>query len=212
MTEDIYPRLPPVVTQDNGHSFRLKEISLIKRELEEERKKRESLYKKYKKAANFFDVGVYVADIAGFGTECVALSAVAGVITAPVGIALAGAGGVCFGVGLTLSIVKKKIEPKLKKHDEIRVLAEAKLNTISEFVSKALEDNQISQTEFVLIKSELEKFYEMKNDIKNVGNVKVKNIDVKKLLEAEQKKWLEKLMSSASFGPDRPIYRTGTTT
>ena len=63
-------------------------------------------------------------------------------------------------------------------------MAEAKLNTISEFVSRALEDNNISQSEFVLIKSELEKFYEMKNDIKNVGNVKVKNIDVKKLLEA----------------------------
>ena len=84
MTEGIYPNLSPVV-QDNGQSFRLKEISEIKRELEGERKKRESLYKKYKKAANFFDAGVCVADFAGFGTECVALAAVAGAITAPVG-------------------------------------------------------------------------------------------------------------------------------
>ena len=119
MTEGIYPRLPTVVTQDNGHSFRLKEISLIKRELEEERKKRESLYKKYKKAANFFDVGVYVADIAGFGMEGVGIAAFAGAITAPIGLALVAAGGVCCVVGLSLSVVKKKIEPKLKKHDEI---------------------------------------------------------------------------------------------
>ena len=79
-------------------------------------------------------------------------------------------------------------------------------------MSRALEDNQISQTEFVLIKSELEKFFEMKNDIKNMGKVKVKSVDVKKLLETEQKKWLEKLMNSASFEPNRPVYRTGTTT
>ena len=207
MTESIYPKLPPIVMQDNGHSFRLKEISAIKRELEEERKKREGLYKKYKKAANFFDVGIYVADIAGFGTEGVALAAVAGAITAPVGLALGAAGGVCFGVGLTLSVIKRKIEPKLKKHDEIRVLSEAKLNTISEFVSKALDDNQISQTEFVLIKSELRKFYEMKNGIKNMGNAKTKSVDVKKLLEIEQKKWFEKLMNSDSLEPNKATYR-----
>ena len=110
-------------------------------------------------------------DVAGVASEAVAIVAIAGVITAPVGFILGGVGMGCFGIGLVLATIKKKIEPKLKKHDEIRVLVEAKLNTISElifFVSKALDDNQISQTEFVLIKSELRKFYEMKNGIKNM--------------------------------------------
>ena len=193
MTEErIYPKLPSVVVQDSGQSFRLREVSEIKRELESERNKRQSLYKKYKKVCNVLDGGIVTVDVAGVASETVAMVAIAGLITAPVGFILGGVGMGCFGIGLVFATIKKKIEPKLKKHDEIRVLVEAKLNTISEFVSKALDDNQISQTEFVLIKSELRKFYEMKNGIKNMGNAKTKSVDVKKIARDRTKKLVRK--------------------
>ena len=66
MTEEsIYPKLPSVVVQDSGQSFRLREVSEIKRELESERNKRQSLYKKYKKVCNVIDWGVVTVDVAG---------------------------------------------------------------------------------------------------------------------------------------------------
>ena len=45
---------------------------------------------------------------------------------------------------------QNKLVKKSKKHDEITVLTESKLNTISSHVSKAIEDGRISQEEFVL--------------------------------------------------------------
>ena len=42
----------------------------------------------------------------------------------------------------------------------------AKLNTIKGIVSKALTDNKISHKEFLLIKSEVDKYYEMRNSIR----------------------------------------------
>ena len=44
-------------------------------------------------------------------------------------------------------------------------LAEAKLNTISGYVSKALEDDNISGEEYSLILNELVKFNEMKEKL-----------------------------------------------
>ena len=54
---------------------------------------------------------------------------------------------------------------KGEKHDEIRVLALSKLNSIKDVVSNALRDGQISPEEFKLVLDEMEKFSQMKADI-----------------------------------------------
>ena len=51
---------------------------------------------------------------------------------------------------------------KSEKHEKIRVLAEGELSAISGFISKALNDEKISDEEFSVILSELDKFREMK--------------------------------------------------
>ena len=56
---------------------------------------------------------------------------------------------------------------KLEKHEKIKTLAEAKLNSISDYVSKALEDDNISEQEFSLIISELEKSNNMKEEVRS---------------------------------------------
>ena len=61
---------------------------------------------------------------------------------------------------------------QIKKHDEIRVLAESKLNTIGSHVSKAIEDGLISQKEFVLISEEKAKYSEMKENIRTKFTLK----------------------------------------
>ena len=60
----------------------------------------------------------------------------------------------------------KRLMVKTKKHDQIRTLADAKLNTIDEYISKAIEDCDISQEEFVLTNSELKKINELKEKIR----------------------------------------------
>ena len=59
-----------------------------------------------------------------------------------------------------MKYARRKTTKTLKKHDEIRVIAESKLNTINSHVSKAIEDGCISQEEFVLISDERAKYSE----------------------------------------------------
>ena len=48
-----------------------------------------------------------------------------------------------------IKFARYKISKKKKKHDEIRGLAESKLNSIDNHVSKAIEDGSISQESIV---------------------------------------------------------------
>ena len=72
-----------------------------------------------------------------------------------------------------LKYASKRLAAKTKKHDQIRTLADAKLNTIDEYVSKAIEDGDISHEEFVLINSELKRFNEMKEKIRAKTSTKL---------------------------------------
>ena len=46
--------------------------------------------------------------------------------------------------------------PKAEKHEKIKTIASAKLDTITLHVSKALSDNKVTDEEFKLILEELE--------------------------------------------------------
>ena len=67
---------------------------------------------------------------------------------------------------MTGKFVGRRLAVKARKHDEIRVLAESKLNTITDHVSGALMDGRISDEEFRLIADELEKYSQMKSEIR----------------------------------------------
>ena len=70
---------------------------------------------------------------------------------------LLGAGGKFIG---------RRLGVKARKHDQIRVLAESKLNTIADRISTALTDDKISEEEFRLILSEVDKYDQMKAEIR----------------------------------------------
>ena len=92
----------------------------------------------------------------------------AGIATAVTGIdAFASVliGGVIAIMGISsmlLTRFSKKIQHKLTKHEKLYTLAITKKNTVSELVSKALNDKKISDSEFNFVLSELEKFHELK--------------------------------------------------
>ena len=56
---------------------------------------------------------------------------------------------------------------KKKKHDKILMLAKSKLNSIETLISKALNDMEISQEEFITILKEKDKYERTKDILKS---------------------------------------------
>ena len=167
--ESIYPRHDSLTTpsqQDEGSSFRLTKIRNLERRLEHERDERSKLYKKYRRAINVVDGidTVLVASSLGMGAAGVGLLST--IIAAPVVVVLEAAALACGLAGIAGKYISRRVLVKSKKHDEIRVLALSKLNSITGVISNALRDGHISPEEFKLVLDEVEKYGQMKADIR----------------------------------------------
>lgn len=164
----IYPTLPSApegevhIIERTAHMYRLQKISEIQKEIATERDKREALSKKYHRA---------VKVVGGIDSTLVATS---------IGLGVAGIGVLSIIIGTPVVIamesiigsqVNKKLSLKAEKHGNIKTLADAKLNMISDHISKALKDDMISDEEYTLILSELEKFNSMKEEMR--GKIKI---------------------------------------
>ena len=75
-----------------------------------------------------------------------------------VGIPLGAVGGVCGIISAFSAGITKKLSTKISKHDTTIALSRAKVNTITDLVSKALRDRKIDDVEFGLILAEEEKY------------------------------------------------------
>ena len=179
----IYPKLETEPTQ-----FRLQEISNIQTKLEHESGERAKLCKKYKRAENILDA----IDI---GTNGLALSL--GVTTG----VLAGTGillpfAIPFGItsacaaslGITCKFINRKLKRKFSKYSNIRQLAMSKLNSVLGIISKAIEDNKISDEEFKLVRDEMEKYNELKAQIQTKVSKNQNVTEEEKRLIIEQAK------------------------
>ena len=178
--ELIYPPLP------NGETYRLQKIDNIQKDIEKEKLRRESLHKKYQKIINALNYTESFAEVAAVASGSIGIASLSGVVTAPLFIILEGFAIGC-GVGVMFTkYFSRKLVKKAKKHNEIRVLAASKLNTISTYISQSLQDGIISQEEFELILKESEKFSMMKEEIRN----KMTNGEATaaKLLKSEKEK------------------------
>ena len=155
-----------VASQQPDQYFRLQEISRLRKHLEDEKDKRSQLYKNYRRginAVNAVDTALISASM-GMGIGGVGLLTT--VIAAPVVLGLEIAALGCGLLGVAGKFIGRRLSVKAKKHDEVRVLAESKLNTIADHVSRALTDGQISDEEFRLIIDEAQKYSQMKADIR----------------------------------------------
>ena len=94
-------------------------------------------------------------------------------IVAPAVIAIE---GVALFMGFPSIIGKysvKKSTSKAEKHEKIKMIASAKLDTIASHVSKALSDNKVTDEEFRLILEELEKYKVMKEEVRSKTKKKI---------------------------------------
>ena len=167
---NIYPQLPTANVDKSapqtGENFRLKQCSEWLAYLERELDARKNIYKKYNRVRSFL-LNVATAS----GTMSVALSA-SGLGTGMTGVGLPGVislgamGGLCAVVSAISGGWAKMILKIVSKHEITVSLCRTKLNTIKDIVSKALDDNKISHEEFILVKSEVDKYHEMRNSIR----------------------------------------------
>ena len=94
----------------------------------------------------------------------------------PVSIVFAATGGL-LGLGAVVAHkVQKILNSKVKRHDKIKTLAEAKLDTISGLVSKAVEDTKISDQEYQFLLLEVKNYRKLKNAIQTKSKKAIKQI------------------------------------
>ena len=143
-----------------------------------EREKRTVLIEKYNK-------GCFVTEGIQHGLVLIILACGAtslGTILTAVGIPVALAmdiGAVATGVlCIANNRIGKYLKTKMNKHEKIRTLAETKLCIISDYISKAIQDNEISEEEYSLILAEYNKYSTMKEAIR---------LKTKQAIEEQQK-------------------------
>ena len=160
------------IVQGSAHSYRLQKISEIQKMIEQERDKRATLSKKYHRSVRIINVADNILVGLTMGLCVAGIGLLSTIIAAPITIAME---AVALGTG-ALSIVGSQVNRKLgmkaEKHEKIKILADSKLNTISDHISKSLIDHHVSDEEFSLILSELDKFNNLKEEIRS--NIKTK--------------------------------------
>ena len=162
----IYPELPKEPPKD-GKTFRLQQSCRVLENLEKEAKHYAGVRKKYKRCYNFLS---RISTSTGTLSFCLSGSGV-GTAFSGVGIPLAASLG---GLGLFCGVVSvisgeagKKVSRKVTKHEKTFSVCESKINSLKDRISKALADDMLSDEEFNNILAEMDKYHEMKKDIRH---------------------------------------------
>ena len=137
---------------------------------------RERIAKKMKRfntITGIVDTGLITSTVITGG---ISIAAFASGVGLPVGIALS---GTSLLLSLANAITQKSFKiftVKQEKHDAIKLLAQSKLDSITNIISQAMQDGDISPTEFHKVLQEVEKYRKLKADIRNQAKTKVKEI------------------------------------
>ena len=94
----------------------------------------------------------------------------------PIGIVLT---GTILLLSIATTVTRKSlnaIRAKQKKHDQIILLAQTKLESIQDIISKALTDGIISDLEFERTLSELDRYRTLKQEVRNKAKKKTEAI------------------------------------
>ena len=192
---NYYQAIQPYATS-NTQSFRLHKINEIQKILESERDTRSHLAKKYQRGINILSGLTYAFEFTSVGLGVAGVTLLTTVVATPVVIAMEGialgVGGLSAAINL---ICDKALSSKAKKHYQIMMLAQSKLNTISDHVSKALQDNIVSDEEFTMILSELDKYHQMKEEIRSKTKTKIDDETKQSLIKQGKDKAIEEFQS-----------------
>ena len=121
---------PPLETTGDNH--RLQHVAEVRPRLEKERDFRASLYKKYRRVDNVADGLDTALTAASEGLAASGIGLLSMIIAVPVAVGLQAGAIVCGLLGAGGKFIGRRLGVKARKHDQIHVLAESKLNTIAD--------------------------------------------------------------------------------
>ena len=187
MTTKLYPvdeiaPLKDLSNSDGGVQFRLKHITELQKFLESEVDLYSRCKRKYASTIKITSTLKTIIDVVATAGSAVGVGLISGGVTSFVGLpvlALSIGTGV-FGVGN--DILLRKLMTKIRKHEAISALADAKLSSVRSLVSKALTDSSISDTEFSHIQENVNEYKHKKREIQTKTRTEYsKSVDVEKL-------------------------------
>ena len=177
------------IKKDDGIQFRLKHITEQQKFLESEIQRYQRCKRKYSTSIKIVSGLKTTCDFIMAGGSAIGIGLIAGGITSFAGIPVM---AVSLGTGVLSvanGIVLKKLTTKIRKHEAITALAEAKLSSVRSLVSKALVDSKINDDEFTSIQQNIDDYKQAKARIQSkVRDEMSKPIDIEKL----KKDFLEK--------------------
>ena len=174
-TSKIYPTLglsAPPSQEVNPQAYRLAKVSEIEAYFLDEIDTREKLAKKIKRfipITTVLDTSLITTTSITGG---ISITVIASGIASPVGISLS---ATSLLLSLATTITRKTISifnSKEKKYDDIRLFAQSKLDSIIETISQAIQDENVSPTEFHKILQETENYRKLKADIRKRAKTK----------------------------------------
>ena len=155
------------MTEEKAHVYRLKMINGIQEKIVRERNSRELLCKRYRKASKIICNMNDAMIISIIGIHIAGIGVLSTIVSAPVVIPIEASALV---LGL-LSVIGKRLTTnfslKVEKHEKIKRLIDSELNIISDHISKALNDDVVSDEEFSAILKLKEKYTREANEISN---------------------------------------------
>ena len=155
---ELYPQLP--------HDFRMQKINEISTTLNAEVSHYRVVGKKYKRAKKFVNWSAAGSSGLSFVFSSASFGSALSVVGLPATIPLGGVGGAFALLSSGLIVASKKLDSKIKKHQEIVTLAIAKRDTVDRLISKTLADNQITDGEFQLVMTEFSQYNVLKEAVR----------------------------------------------
>ena len=162
----LTPSAPPQMYPDLPSDFRMKKINEISATLHSEIDHYRAVAKKYKRTKKFVNWGAGGSSVLSFVFSSASFGSAVSVIGLPATIPLGGVAGGFALVSSGLIVASKKIDSKIKKHQEIVTLAIAKRDKVDRLLSKAMRDNRVSDDEFQLIMDEHSQYNVLKGAVR----------------------------------------------
>lgn len=151
-------------------AYRMQKIIEIQKLLETEITVRENLYRKYQKGVTWLFAADTTLVAIGVVSTTASVGLLASVVGAPAALPIQAIGVVAGLLGGVGKFVERKFSLKAKKHNDITILAKAKLGTVIEKVGRALEDEHISDAEFKAISADYSQYLTMKENIRQASS------------------------------------------
>ena len=171
MSSNVLPSAPldesRIYPQLLQHDFRMQKANEGAAALNAEVVHYRGVAKKYKRAQKVVNWSATGIGLLSAACSSSSFGSALSVIGIPAAIPLGGVGGAFAFASSGLIFTSKKLDSKIKKHHEIATLAIAKRDTVNRLQSKALADNQISDSEFQLIMAEFSQYNVLKKAVRS---------------------------------------------